>query len=476
MPAVGPSSWPRGRRATSEAEEILATAEAWWDVDRSGFRDGDRYLRNIGTAGSALDLRLGSSGVANSNDPKYLAPEDIGYVYVPGVTSNYLSVPDASALDVLGDIDIRAKVSFDSWAPGSQVAIVAKYAFGGNFDAYALSLTATGGLRLQWQPASLINQSAISSTVTGFAAGVTKWVRATLQVNNGASGNASTFYTSDDGSTWTQLGTVVTGSGVTDIQNGTTALGVGASSGGAVPMTGKVYRAQVLNGIGGTTVLDVDCDAITSGAATSFTATSGQTVTINRATSGRKSVAMPSRSKGGRPLMLLGTDDYMECQDAAQHGLLNFGSNDSFTVLAAYRQWATPPNNRPLVSKANFDTNAGWRLANNGTALQGSLYGNQGFLTVNSPTYTAGTLVAVAGVNNRFSQFATAYANGVAGTAVRQDVGRMDLRVPHAVRVGSNSGGTAFYNDIEIYAAAIWHRALTAREITVINNAAPWGV
>jgi hypothetical protein len=216
-------------------------------------------------------------------------------VYLPGVASNYLSVPDENALDITGDIDIRARVSFDNWAPGSQIAIVAKYAFGGNFDAYALSLTATGGLRLQWQPASLVNQSAISSTVTGFAAGVTKWVRATLQVNNGAGGNAATFYTSDDGATWTQLGTVITGSGTTDIQNGTTALGFGAGSNGSVAMSGKIYRAQVLNGINGTTVLDINCDAITSGNQTSFLASTGQTVSINRATSGRKSVAMPSK-------------------------------------------------------------------------------------------------------------------------------------------------------------------------------------
>jgi hypothetical protein len=302
------------------------------------------------------------------------------------------------------------------------------------------------------------------------------WVRVTLTVNNGASGNDSNFYTSTDGTTWTQLGTTVTTAGVTSIFASTSIVEVGSVNAGALgPVSGRVYRAQVLNGINGTTVLDVDCDAITSGSATSFTATTGQTVTINRATSGRKSVAVPSRSKGGRPLMLLGTDDYLECVDAAQHGALNFGSPDSFTVLVAMRQWATPPNGRPFISKANYNTNGGWRLMNNATALSGRLFGNQGNVGPISPTFTAGSMVTLVGVRNRITQTATCWSNGVAGATETSNPQAMDLRIPGRLRVGSNSEGSEIFNEFELFASAIFRRALSAREITVIANQTPWG-
>jgi len=45
-----------------------------------------------------------------------------------------------------------------------------------------------------------------------------------------------------------------------------------------------------------------------------------------------------------------------------------------------------------------------------------------------------------------------------------------------ALRVGRMSGTNTNYADMEFYCAAIFRRALTAREITVIANAAPWGV
>ena len=41
------------------------------------------------------------------------------------------------------------------------------------------------------------------------------WLRVTLSVNNGSSGNTTTFYTSSDGITWTQLGNTIINSGIT---------------------------------------------------------------------------------------------------------------------------------------------------------------------------------------------------------------------------------------------------------------------
>ena len=106
----------------------------------------------------------------------------------------------------------------------------------------------------------------------------------------------------------------------------------------AIDSQARFYRAQVLDGIDGTTVLDVDTSVVTSGSDTSFPALTGQTVTINRSTSGRKAVAVT------HPLWLFGTDDYMEVAD---NDLIDFGASDSFTVLAVVRQWATAVQSSP---------------------------------------------------------------------------------------------------------------------------------
>ena len=255
---LGPKStaiYPRGQnRTNNEAEEILASAIAYWDVSK--YRDGDRFLRNQGTGGSVLDLRLGSSLEPNTNDPKYLAPEDTGYVYLPGVASNYLSVPDENALDITGDIDLRVRVALDDWTPNTEQQLLAKYLVTGNQRSYRLSVRdTTGFVRLAWSSDGTtenFKQSTIAPTVGD---GEPLWVRATLTVNNGASQNEVRFYTSPDGLTWTQLGTTVTTAGTTSVYSSTSILEVGTyNTGASNPAALRCYRAQVLNGINGTAV------------------------------------------------------------------------------------------------------------------------------------------------------------------------------------------------------------------------------
>jgi hypothetical protein len=69
-----------------------------------------QVILNLGTGGSDLNGQNGSTSGADSNDARFLEwPGDNAgnYVYLPGVASNYLSVPDEAALDITGDIDIR---------------------------------------------------------------------------------------------------------------------------------------------------------------------------------------------------------------------------------------------------------------------------------------------------------------------------------------------------------------------------------
>jgi len=284
------------------AEHLLKTAAYYIDaIDSSS---SGQTIDNLGTAKDLLPTTIGSSTSADSNDPVYLSHTGTNYVYTTGVANNNLSVPDAAALDITGDIDLRWYGALDDWTPSATNQLIGKTQ-GGNIS-YGLGINTTGRLQLSWSTDGSTVITRNSTVAPTIADGATLWVRAVLDVNNGASGHDAIFYTSTDGTTWTQLGTTVTTAGTTSIYSGIAILAVGSTSSGASPCRGKLFRAQIFNGIDGTKVLDVDTSVINNGSATSFTDLTGQTVTINRSTAGKKTVAVT------QPTWLFGTDDYME--------------------------------------------------------------------------------------------------------------------------------------------------------------------
>jgi hypothetical protein len=402
---------------------------------------------NLGTGGAVLNGQNGSTTSADSNDALFLDwPGDNAgnYVYLPGVSGNYLSVPDEAALDITGDIDIRVQVAMDDWTPGSISMLV------GKASSYLFMILSDGRFNVWAYVPGFVG---VASTVpTGLADGATSWVRVTISPSTGQ----VKFYLSPDGVAWTQLGTTVaigTGSltnSASDVQFGTT--------GGSYMAAGKFYRAQILNGIDGTKVLDVDTSVLTSGAATSFTATTGQTVTINRSTSGRKSVAVVS------PCWLFGTDDYME---VASQPLIDFGATDSFTMLAVVRQWNTPGTDRVLWKGLNT-TGPLWGLnITSSTELNLQLTDGTNYTTGNV-AITTGAISVLAGIVNRSTGIGNSIVNNAYST--NKDVSGMgSLANSEVMRVGVAATG-ANYADMELIAVAVFRRALTSTEITTISN------
>lgn len=184
-------------------------------------------------------------------------------LYLDGTAGNYVTTPDHSALDITGDLDVRAEVALDDWTPTNSMALVSKYLPTGDQRSYIFQLTSggTGFLQLVWSEAGTSTTKSASSTVaTGIADATPSWVRATLDVDNGAGGHTVTFYTSSDGITWTQLGAAVTTAGTTSIFSGSAPLRAGARNDDGVPMIGRLFRAQVFNGIDGTLACDLVCD------------------------------------------------------------------------------------------------------------------------------------------------------------------------------------------------------------------------
>jgi hypothetical protein len=226
-------------------------------VTINGFRAVPQTVDNLGTAGSLLPTTVGSSLAADSNDAKFLDHTGTNYVYTTGVANNYLEVPDSAALDIAGDIDIRWYGAVDDWTPSGTQNLIGKW--GGGTTSWYFNLTHafgpfnSGALRLNWIDSGGTERSAgTNATIVPFADGQAGWVRVTLDVDNGASGNDVKFFTSTDGSTWTQLGTTVTQAFTTSIRVGTAPIRTGTRD-GDMNLSGKQYRAQIFSDITGTT-------------------------------------------------------------------------------------------------------------------------------------------------------------------------------------------------------------------------------
>lgn len=204
----------------------------------------------------------------------------------------YASSPDSAALSITGDIDIAAKIAAFSWCEGDRIinngnitarSIVSKWATTGNQRSYNLSINSNGHLILRWSNNGTAELSITANESLDFARMTTKFVRATLDVDNGASGRTAKFYTSDNGIDWTQLGTTQTVSGTTSIFDSTASLTVGSLILGNTgnKFEGNIYRVAIANGYdgAGSIVYDADFESATAGSA-SFTESSGNAAVV----------------------------------------------------------------------------------------------------------------------------------------------------------------------------------------------------
>lgn len=412
-------------------------------------------ITNLGLGGVDLNGQSGSTSGSDSNDPLFLDWNGRNYVYLPGLGSNNMSTPAVAALNITGDIDVRAYLRLEDWTPGT---ICYPFLYWTSITGgYILYINTSGKLGFQWATgaANIGQESTVAPTLTD---GSAYWIRATLDVNNGAGGYDLKFYTSTDGISWTQVGATVTGGATTVI---------GTQSAGAQICTnvaGDVYRIVVMNGIAGTTVLDVDTSYLTTGAAATFIAATGQTITIARAGSGRQSCAVVS------PVWLFGTDDYFEVADNA---LLDFTSSESLTLFAVQRQWAFATNDAIIAKKANTTAaTQGWLLGSGSSTAaqsQGQIGDGSAGVTAVSASRASGVLSTLAVVRNVTADTLTSYMNGTAGTPV-SDTTTGYLANSEVVRVGRLSGAGTEYSDMELVAIAVFRRALTAAEVSSLHT------
>lgn len=255
----------------------------------------------------------------------------VNTLHLPGVVGNYASTPDSAALDITGDIDLRAHVALNDWTPSAINGVVTKWTVGQ--ASWQFRVNTTGVLQLVWSvdgSAAIVTSSTVAPTVTDIAS---LWIRATLDVDNGAGGYTVTFFTGGSASTpsWVQLGSTVVGGSTTSIFSGTTPIAIGSIDPGLSPLSGRIYRAQIYSGINGTLVFDANF-AAQQKRVTSFTESSSNaaTVTINQT-----AISLPARIHGDR--------DLYQGLAASQPVYLQFsGENYGYLNAASGNYFSTP--------------------------------------------------------------------------------------------------------------------------------------
>lgn len=219
--------------------------------------------------------------VSITDSTTYLRMAD--YKTAAGAYDNaHVSTADKAVLDITGDIDVRMDIQPDHWWGGRGLMLGGKFEATSNQRSWGIWLHRLGYLGFSWSPDGTLANRIDRYSDAEIPVLPRLSVRATLDVNNGSGGYTLTFYTSDSVSgTWSQLGSqIVTTSGTTSIFSSTSSLVFGtinssssytafnAPAGEAhtlEPFIGRIYRAQVYSGIGGTLVADMNATAQAAG-------------------------------------------------------------------------------------------------------------------------------------------------------------------------------------------------------------------
>jgi len=252
---------------------------------------GGAAAENLDLVPTLQNLVSGGANASQSTaskQPVAHVPLGDGHLYLPGVSGNYASVPDADNLDGFGDFCLEFVGSSEDWHDGVAMSLISKYLTGD--QSYIFRLQSNGTIFLLYNSSTttyVFYSNASHNLVDGEKGGI-RVVR---------SGSSLLFYENlYAGSGWQQIGTTVNGNSAT-LNTGTRKVEIGtAENGTSYPFNGSVISSKVWNSSSPDTaspVLDID---FSDGdhKASSFVCSTGQTVTIN--TSGNDPATIVQRS------------------------------------------------------------------------------------------------------------------------------------------------------------------------------------
>jgi hypothetical protein len=252
------------------------------DVQNARFWSGKLYSAQVYIAGTKVkdwnpaNYTSGATLLDNSSTPALI---------LDGTSGAYASTPDSASFPT-GDAEFEWCGTLDSYSAASATTVLnAKRGAASSDISWSFLLRTDGTISFTHSSngTSVPNSATVKSNAITLTDGVKAYFKATLDVDNGASGHTIAYYESSDGVTWDSLGSVVV-AGVTSIFNSTTPFTIGAQFTGGINsrLTGKTFYSLVRDGIDGTLAFDADFTAQGSNT-TSFTESSANaaTVTLN---------------------------------------------------------------------------------------------------------------------------------------------------------------------------------------------------
>lgn len=239
-------------------------SRAYFTVDNT---DGRFSLRNPNGAYHGGIQRNSETRISKAFGTKSLQLQ--GAVRVEGTDKigDCFRTPLTYSLQVAASLDVRIDMDLESWH-SEQSLVGLGLDSNATEHGWAVYLDDDGKVHFTWVDDSLVSHD-LKSTIA-----VPNTTRQSLKVildaNDGAGGHTVTFYTATSfAGSYTQLGDVVTGSGITNIFYAGGSLSIG-QSGRRSPRGphGSVYNFEYRDLSFGTTVADLDFTGITNGSRT----------------------------------------------------------------------------------------------------------------------------------------------------------------------------------------------------------------
>jgi len=217
------------------------------------------------------------------------------YLLMKGMVGDFVSTPDPGSpggiTTTFNDLDVRVHIALDDWTPTPiRTDIIAKRDTGGLIGQFMLSVTGgsntpRGRLTLFWWDSGGTLKIANSTQIVNATDGEAIHIRATidLETSESPSNYVVTFYKSQDGENWTQIGDAVTTAGSTSIAIRDDPWRINPDFDGSNNViSGKIYSVHVYSGIDGTLLIDFD-PSLSALGDTTITSSTGDVWTINQA-------------------------------------------------------------------------------------------------------------------------------------------------------------------------------------------------
>ncbi|MFI5524976.1 hypothetical protein [Streptomyces platensis] len=264
------------------------------------------------------------------------------YLGLPGAVGDYASTPDAAALDITGDIDVRFDGTLTNWG-ATDLELIGKFTYGSGGRSWYLGMR-NGRPHFEWSVDGANTIQADAPTAPTIPPSGRLALAVTLDVNNGAGGCTVQFYTASTiAGPWSYLGAPVVFAGTTSIFNSNAPLRIGDAIGSLdfTTAAGACHAAQVRSGIGGTLAANPDFTAQAAGT-TSFTDSTGKVWTLAGGTDISNRRVRFSGEISSWPTRWEATDVYTQVEAA---GILRrYGQGTSPLASTLRRRIPTDPN------------------------------------------------------------------------------------------------------------------------------------